>query len=94
MGDRLATVDMGRKKIGGGSAPFGTGSSVPMQHNATWAEAYLRTKWHLDPSSRLATRDMGRKLGGSALFWGGGTGSPSNTMSLGSRPTSIPSGVL
>jgi len=28
------------------------------------AEAYLRTKWHLDPSSRLATTDMGRKLGG------------------------------
>jgi len=21
----------------------------------TWAEAYLRSKWHLDPSNRLAT---------------------------------------
>jgi len=29
-----------------------------------WAEAYLRTKWHLDPSSRLAATDMGQKLGG------------------------------
>jgi len=24
-------------------------------YNGAWAEAYLRTKWHLDPSSRLAT---------------------------------------
>jgi len=29
----------------------------------TWDEAYLRTKWHLDPSSRLVTIDVGRKLG-------------------------------
>jgi len=29
----------------------------------TWAEAYLRTKWHLDPPSRLATIDMGGKVG-------------------------------
>ena len=57
---------------------------------------------HLDKSSaveemgdRLATIDMGRKLG-QALppFWGGGAGSPSNTMSLGPRPTSLPSGIL
>jgi len=27
------------------------------------AEAYLRTRWHLGPSSRLATIDMGRKVG-------------------------------
>jgi len=59
-----------------------------------WAEAYLRNKWHLDPSSRLATIDTGRKLGAPLLFWGGGTGSPSNTMSLGLRPTSLPSGIL
>jgi len=31
-----------------------------------WAEAYLRTKWHLDPGSHLVTTDMGRKLGGCA----------------------------
>jgi len=23
---------------------------VPISHNVAWAEAYLRTKWHLDPS--------------------------------------------
>jgi len=35
-----------------------------------WAEAYLNTKWHLDPSSCLATTDVGRKLGGCAFFEG------------------------
>jgi len=34
------------------------------------AEAYLHTKWHLDPSSRLATIDMGLKFGGSVPFLG------------------------
>jgi len=28
-------------------------------HDVVLAEAYLRTKWHLDPSSRLATIDIG-----------------------------------
>ena len=28
-----------------------------------WAEAYLLTKWYLDPSNRLAATDMGRKFG-------------------------------
>ena len=48
-------------------------------------EAYLRTKWHLDLSSHLATTDMGRKLG---------AGFPCNIMWPGPRPTCIPSGVL
>jgi len=47
--------------------PFGEGSWVPILHNVAWAKAYLHTKWHLDPSSRLATIDMGQKLGGGAL---------------------------
>jgi len=29
---------------------------------AVWTETYLRTKWHLDPSSHFATTDMGRGL--------------------------------
>jgi len=37
-------------------------------YNVTWAEAYLGTKWHLDPCIRLATTDMGRKLGACTLF--------------------------
>jgi len=32
-------------------------------YNVVWAEAYLRSKWHLDPSSRLATI-RGAKSGG------------------------------
>jgi len=39
---------------------------VLVLYNIVWTEAYIRTKWHLDPSSRLATIDMGRKLGGAA----------------------------
>jgi len=46
--------------------PFFWGSWVPIERKVAWAEAYLHTKWHLSPSSRLATADMGRKLGGCA----------------------------
>jgi len=44
----------------------------PLYHNVALAEAYLHAKWHIDPSSRLATIDMDRKLGGSDPFFGGG----------------------
>jgi len=43
---------------------FPGGSWVPIEHKVAWAEAYLHTKWHLSPSIRLATTDIGRKLGG------------------------------
>jgi len=52
------------------------------------------TKCHLSPSSRLATTDIGRKLGGLCPFRGGEAGSTSNTKSPGLRPTSIPSAIL
>ena len=45
-------------------------------HPHAWGEAYRSSKWHLHPSSHLATSDMGRKFGGCALL-GGGAGSPS-----------------
>jgi len=62
---------MGRK-VKGLLCPF-RGERGP--HNTvTWAEIYLRTEWHLDLSSRLATTDMGQKLGGLCPFWGWGTG--------------------
>ena len=35
----------------------------PPSNIVAWVEAYLRTKWHLNPSSRSATTEMGRKLG-------------------------------
>jgi len=41
-----------------------------------WAEAYLRTKWHLDPCSRLVTIHVGRKVGGCYAPFGGGVESP------------------
>ena len=74
----------------GGCAPF-SGGSIPKQHNV----AYFRKKWHLDPSNRLATTDMGWKLGVS-LFCGGErlAESPSSTMWPGPRPISIQSGIL
>ena len=53
MGDHLATIDMGRKL--GAVAPFWGGELGPIQHNVAWDEAYIRIKWRVDPSSRLAT---------------------------------------
>ena len=51
---RLATTDMGWKSRG--AVTLCGGSWAPS--NTKWsgrAEAYLHTKWHLDPSNRLAT---------------------------------------
>ena len=36
--------------------------------SVAWVETYLRTKWRLNLYSRLATTDMGRKLGVCAPF--------------------------
>jgi len=47
---------------------LGGGSGSP-SNNMAWVKAYLLTKWHLDASSRLATTDMGRKLGAVPPFW-------------------------
>ena len=60
LSSRLATIDIGRKL----GAPFlgGDGELGP-QHKVAWAEAYLHTKWHLNPSNHLATTDMDRRLG-------------------------------
>ena len=50
-----------------GLCPFILGRSwVPSKYKIAWAEAYLHTKWHLSPSSRLATTVIGRKLEGCA----------------------------
>jgi len=40
-------------------------------NNVTWAEAYLCTKWHLDPSNRLATIRLRYRLTGqqSCSIW-------------------------
>ena len=57
---------MGRK-LGAAVPPFGGRLGSPYNTMLPWAEAYIRTKWHLDPSSRLATRDFGPKLGAGAV---------------------------
>ena len=85
----------GHKRHGpksGGAMPLFTGSWIPILHNVASAEVYLPTKWHLDPSSHLATTDMGRKLGAVPLLEGARF--PSNTMCPGPRPTSTPSFIL
>jgi len=92
---RWATVPQqsGPKSEGEAAVPLsvaGAGSSS----NVAWAEACFRTKWYPDPFSRLATIDIGQKLKAVRLFyWGGGAGSPSNTMRPASRPTSLPRGI-
>ena len=82
--------DMGRIL---GAVPLLEGAAT-QSNNVAWAEVYLRTKWHRGPSSRLATTEIGRKLGELCPFRGGGAGSTSNTKSPGRKPTSIPSGIL
>ena len=68
----------------GGCAPWGLELGPHLtQCCVARAEAYHRTKsWHLDPSSRLATINMGRKLG-AVPFLGGGAGPHQAQCSLG-----------
>jgi len=47
-----------------GAAGFASNTMLPRP-------TYHRTKWHLDPCSRLATIDMGRKMGALSPFWEG-----------------------
>jgi len=68
MGNRLATTDMGRKV--GAVLPLSMEGAGSPYNTVAWAEAYLRTKWHLDPSSRLATTDLGLNWGAVSLFAG------------------------
>jgi len=51
-----------------GCDPLGGAGSA--SNNVAWAEAYLNTKWHLDPPSCLAIIDMGRKFGAVLLLGG------------------------
>jgi len=54
----------------GGLCPFGGGEAGPHPTQCAWAEAYVSTKLHLDPSSRVATTDMPKvwREGGCAPF--------------------------
>ena len=75
MGDRFATTDTVQKL---GAVPLSRGKGSSPSNNVAWAEVYLRTKWHLDHSSHLAT--TAENLRAVFLFWGRGAGSPSNNV--------------
>jgi len=66
----VATIDMGRKD--GGSVPVSRRAG-PRLIQCGLGRGHFRTKWRLHPSSRLATINMGQKLGGGgcALCSGG-----------------------
>jgi len=53
---------------GGAAVPLSRGELGRRLTQCDLAEAYLRTNWHLGPSSHLATKDMGRKLGAVPLW--------------------------
>ena len=56
-------MDMGQK-LGRGLRPlFGECSWVPILHKVALAEAYLHTKWHLNPRNHLTTTDMAENWG-------------------------------
>jgi len=91
MGDRLATIDIGRKF--GSCALLGGGDGSPCNTVRPGPRStFVPIKLHLDPCSRLATIDTGRTLGALYPFLGRGTGSPSNTVLLGLRPSIQPFG--
>ena len=48
-------MHMGRKKRGGATVPLSRAAGTPSKYNVAWTEVYFRTKWRLQPSSRLAT---------------------------------------
>jgi len=59
-----------------------------------WAEAYLRTMWYPDASSRLSTIDMSPKVRGCCALFGEVSWSLSNTMLPRPRTISAPSGIV
>jgi len=60
---------MGRK-VGGCCVPFLGELGPHLTQCGLGRGLYVRTKWHLDTSSRLATTDMGRKSGSTVPFLG------------------------
>ena len=59
-----------------GTVPLFEGELGPRLPQCARAEACLHIKWHLDPSSHLATIDMDRKSGAVPPFWGRGSWVP------------------
>jgi len=66
---------------GGGSVPFWGGELRPHLTQCRLSRGLPPYQVHLDPCSRLATIEMGRKLGMVPPLFGRGAWSPSNTKS-------------
>jgi len=92
----LGHIRHGPKSGRGAAVPLSVGGKLdPHLTQYRWAEAYLHTKWHLDPSNHLATTDVDRKVGDCCMPLSmRGSWAPSNAMWPGPRPTSVPSGIL
>jgi len=81
----------GPRSGGGCCAPYHGGELGPNLTQSHLSQGL--PLWNPDPSSRLATTDIGLKVGAAvSLLWGNWV--PSNTMRPGARPTSMPSGTL
>jgi len=63
-----------RRKVVAAVALSGGELGPHLTHCGTGRGPYLRTKWHHDPSSRLATTDMGRKVVAAVALSGGELG--------------------
>ena len=76
--------------------PFPVGGNwVTVYYNVAWAEVYFHTtKWHLRPSSRLATINIGRKLGGLRRLFEKGSWVPIQHNVAWTKATSRPSVIL
>ena len=92
MGDRWATIEMGRK--GGCCASFG-GCWVPISYTMWPAPRSTSVSSVILIHPAVWPQYMGRKWGAALPpFLGRGAGSQSNIMSPGPRRTSVPSGIL
>ena len=78
----------------GGCAPLGEGKlgPHPTQTRLGWGlPPYQVASWWIQP---FGDNKNEPKIRGLPPFWGRGTGTPSSTMWLGPRPTSMPCGIL
>jgi len=81
MGDRLATIDMGRKL--GDMSLWEEGKAGPHLTQCRLGPGLPPYQWYPDASSSLVTIDMGQKLGACVPFFLGGGLSSRLTQSLG-----------
>jgi len=93
---RLATIKIGQKLGALALFWFWGGSRVPHLAQCGLDQAPPScqvSSWSIQPFGHNRHEP---NIGEGALspFWGWGAGSPSNTMSSGPRPTSVPSGIL